>query len=389
MDSSSNTANTVVIHGLTLANFRNAESAQYTFGNGLVFITGNNGAGKTTILEAIGLSSFLRSFRFALDREMIRFGSSFYRVETGFSVGSARHRLSIAFGRNPEDLGAAPVKKYVFDGRTNARAAEIIGRIPTVVLSPDDLGIIAGDHAERRRFLDLLLSMLYPAYFAALQQYQRALRMRSQALKSRPDEGMLAAIDRELATAGVQILEKRRQFIPEFTAPFNENVTRISTGKDAWKIDYLGDTRGVKTLDDYMAMLRERRANDLRLRQTTAGIHRDRIFFLSDGSLRELQAAGETAALPDIRIVGSQGQKRTAALALKMAQFNYMQAKLGLRPVLLIDDVLNELDLGRRASFVDFLGNVGQVFFTTTDLVGMQDFLKNLHQTTPVQNIEL
>lgn len=379
----------VTIHGLGLANFRNAESAQYTFGTGLIFITGNNGAGKTTILEAIGLTSFLRSFRFALDREMIRFGSSFYRIETGFSVGSAKHRLSIAFGRNPEDPKGALVKKYMFDGRANTRAAEIIGRIPTVVLSPDDLRIIAGDHAERRRFLDLLLSMLYPAYFAALQQYQRALKMRSQALKSRPDEGMLAAIDRELATAGVQILEKRRQFIPEFTAPFNENVYRISAGKDAWKMDYHGDTRAVNSVDEYMVMLRERRANDLRLRQTTAGIHRDRIFFLADGSLRELQAAGGTASLPDIRTVGSQGQKRTAALALKMAQFNYMQAKLGMRPVLLIDDVLNELDLGRRASFVDFLGNVGQVFFTTTDLVGMQDFLKNLHQTTPVQNIEL
>lgn len=381
----------VTIHGLSLANFRNAETAQYTFGNGLIFITGNNGAGKTTILEAIGLTSFLRSFRFALDREMIRFGSSFYRIETGFSVGSAKHRMSIAFGRNPEDAKAALVKKYMFDGRANTRAAEIIGRIPTVVLSPDDLRIIAGDHAERRRFLDLLLSMLYPAYFGALQQYQRALKMRSQALKARPDEGMLAAIDRELATAGVQILEKRRQFIPEFSAPFKENVARISAGKDAWKIDYHGDTRAVTTVEDYMAMLRERRANDLRLRQTTAGIHRDRIFFLSDGSLRELQAAGNgtESALPDIRTVGSQGQKRTAALALKMAQFNYMQLKLGLRPVLLIDDVLNELDLGRRASFVDFLGNVGQVFFTTTDLLGMQDFLKNLHQTTPVQNIEL
>lgn len=381
----------VVIHGLALSSFRNAETAQYTFGNGLIFITGNNGAGKTTILEAIGLTSFLRSFRFALDREMIRFGATFYRIETGFSVGSTKHRLSIAFGRNAEDVASAPVKKYTFDGRTNTRAADVIGRIPTVVLSPDDLRIIAGDHAERRRFLDLLLSMLYPAYFTALQQYQRALKLRSQSLKARPDEGVLAAIDREIAAAGTHILQKRRQFIPEFTTPFNENISGISAGKDAWKIDYQGDTRAVNTVDDYMAMLRERRANDLRLRQTTAGIHRDRIFFLAGVSAHGVPAtfAEGTAPVPDIRTVGSQGQKRTAALALKMAQFNYMQAKLGLRPVLLIDDVLNELDLGRRASFVDFLGNVGQVFFTTTDLVGMQDFLKRLHQITPVQNIEL
>lgn len=381
----------VAIHGLSLVNFRNAEGVQYAFGGGLVFITGNNGAGKTTILEAIGLTSFLKSFRSALDREMIRFGTSFYRVEAGFSIGSQKHRIAIGFGRNPEDPKAAMVKKYTFDGRANTKAAEIIGRIPSVVLSPDDMRILSGDHAERRRFLDLLLSMLYPPYFAALQQYQRALRMRSQALKLRPDEGVLAAIDRELASAGVQILEKRRQFIPDFTAPFQENVARISAGKDAWQIGYQGETRAVNTADDYMAMLRERRTNDLRLRQTTAGIHRDRIFFLSAGNLHNLQASGNVteAAVPDIRTVGSQGQKRTAALALKMAQFSYMQLKLGLRPVLLIDDVLNELDLSRRASFVDFLGNVGQVFFTTTDLVGMQDFLKSLHQTTAVQNIEL
>jgi len=107
-------------------------------------------------------------------------------------------------------------------------------------------------------------------------------------------------------------------------------------------------------------------------------VHRDRLFFL-----------GPNGAEHDIKTVGSQGQKRTAALALKLAQFNYMQEKLGTRPVLLIDDVLNELDLTRRASFVDFLGGVGQVFFTTTDLIGMQDFLKGLGQSAPVQNIEL
>jgi DNA replication and repair protein RecF len=322
----------------------------------------------------------------ALDREMIRFGSCFYRIETSFSVGTAKHRLAIAFGRNPEDPKAELVKKYMFDGRVNVRAAEVIGRIPTVVLSPDDLRIIAGDHAERRRFLDLLLSMLYPAYFTALQRYQRALKMRSQTLRSRPDEGMLAAVDRELATAGIQILEKRRGFIPEFIAPFNDNVARFSTGKDAWTIEYLGETRGVSTLEDYLVMLRERRTHDLRLRQTTAGIHRDRIFFLA-GNLHPVHEGA--SALLDIRTVGSQGQKRTAALALKMAQFVYMQSKLKLRPVLLIDDVLNELDVQRRANFIDFLGNVGQVFFTTTDLAGLQDFLNVLHQTTPVQNIEL
>jgi len=369
----------------------------------LIFVTGNNGAGKTTILEALGLASFLKSFRFALDREMVRFGASFYRLEVGFSVDNDKHRIAIAYGRNPDDPKAALAKRYSLDGRTNEKAANIIGRIPAVVLSPDDMRIIAGDHSERRRFLDLLLSMLYPAYFSALQHYHRALKMRSQLLKSRPDESVLAAIDRELASSGVQILEKRRQFIPEFTAPFAANVAKISSEKDVWQIVYEGDTKKVSSIDDYMQMLRDHRANDLRLRQTTSGIHRDRVFFLAGGNIdlgRRSAIRGSAdgavsdgnriASVPhEIRTVGSQGQKRTAALALKMAQFTYMQGKLGRRPVLLIDDVLNELDLSRRASFIDFLGGVGQVFFTTTDLVGMQDFLKNLGQSAAVQNIEL
>jgi DNA replication and repair protein RecF len=387
----------IKINTLSLANFRNSEKASYTFSEGLVFITGLNGAGKTTILEAIGLTSFLKSFRFALDREMIRFGTSFYRAEVGFTAPTGNHRIAISFGRNPEDAKAPVVKKYSLDGRTNERAAAIIGRIPSVVLSPDDLRIVAGDHTERRRFIDLLLSMLYPGYFTALQNYQRALKMRSQLLKSRPDEAVLSAIDRELAGAGTEILLKRRQFIPEFSGPFASSVSKISLGKDSWQLEYQGETKQVETIADYMAMLKEHRANDLRLRQTTSGIHRDRLFFLTNDVASQTSApVGPNHASsapvdrgPDIRVVGSQGQKRTAALALKLAQFTYMQEKLGTRPVLLIDDVLNELDLTRRASFVDFLRDVGQVFFTTTDLIGMQDFLKDMGQAATVQNIEL
>jgi DNA replication and repair protein RecF len=311
---------------------------------------------------------------------MINFSATFYRIEATCKTGSLDHKIAISYGRNPDEAKAALVKKYALDGRANEKAANLIGRIPSVVLSPDDMRIIAGDHTERRRFLDLLLSMLYPAYFSALQHYHRALKMRSQVLKSRPDEAVLVAVDRELSAAGVQILTNRRQFIPEFATPFTENVAKISGGKDSWQIQYRGDTEAVTTIEDYMALLKSRRANDLRLRQTTAGIHRDRIFFLADGHSDR-----------DIRIVGSQGQKRTAALALKMAQFNYMRGKLNATPILLIDDILNELDLARRASFIDFLasGEPGQVFFTTTDLVGMQDELRNFEQLTGVQNIQL
>ncbi|MBS0619696.1 MAG: DNA replication and repair protein RecF [Spirochaetes bacterium] len=371
-----------MIKNLNLVNFRNYQKAAYTFSNGLIFITGDNGAGKTTILEAIGIVSFLKSFRLAHDKEMLRFDAPFYRIEAEYASLNESHSVAIAYGKNPEVTAAPAVKKYSFDGRVGEKAANIIGKVATVVLSPDDMNIIAGDHTERRRFLDLLLSMLYPAYFSALQHYHRALKLRSQALKARPDEGVLAAIDRELAGAGLIILERRREFIPEFATPFADAVAKISGARDEWCLAYRGDTERVASLDDYLSLLKDRRANDLRLKQTTAGIHRDRLYF---------HAGDGTSDNREIRMIGSQGQKRTAALALKMAQFAYMRARSQTTPILLIDDILNELDVLRRAQFIDFLGSaaIGQVFFTTTDLIGVQDFLGRLEKTSPIQNIEL
>jgi DNA replication and repair protein RecF len=257
----------------------------------------------------------------------------------------------------------------------------IIGRIPAVVLSPDDMRIIAGDHSERRRFLDLLLSMLYPAYFSALQHYHRALKMRSQLLKTRPDESVLAAIDRELASSGVQILEKRRQFIPNLRHLLLPMWRRFPLKKMSGKSCTKVTPKRSKTSTTTWQMLRDRRA-ERPAAQADHERHSPRPGLLSR------RAATQTGRFAT---VGSQGQKRTAALALKTAQFSYMRAKLGATPVLLIDDILNELDLSRRASFIDFLGggDVGQVFFTTTDLVGMQDFLTQMEKSAAVQNITL
>ncbi|MCS6971898.1 MAG: DNA replication and repair protein RecF [Leptospiraceae bacterium] len=374
---SSGSLGAAIAQELSLTNFRNQKSLRLKFSHGLIFLTGKNGSGKTSVLEAIGLISFLRSFRKATDRDMLCFGTPYYRIECSFSVHGTAQQAAIAFGRNSEDPRAATVKKYWLNGQ-EVKAAGLIGRLACVVLTPDDIGILDGEHSERRRFLDLLLSTLSPGYFSALQQYHRALKLRSQALQSRADEGVLGAIDRELASHGMEILNRRREFLPEFAEYFNHNVHKISSAKDNWQMCYRGTTDQLASIDDYLAMLRAQRAHDLRLRQTTCGVHRDRLYFFADGNAER-----------EIRSTASQGQKRTAALALRMAQYFYLGHKLRLRPVLLIDDVLNELDLNRRAAFIEFLRDTGQVFFTTTDLTGMQDFLAALGQDVAVQTISL
>ena len=369
------------IRRLRLQQFRNAQSADYQFQEGLIFITGANGSGKTTILEAIGLLSFLKSFRNGLDRDLIAFGASYYRVSAEFETHGTRHKIGIAYGRT--EPSAALAKVYDLDGARREKSANIIGKIATVVLSPDDLKIVAGEHQDRRKFFDLQLSLVFPLYYQSLQRYQKALQQRSTLLRQSRTAGvehepLWLAIDKELANAGFEILMRRREFFPFFETEFSRNLSKISREKDTWKIVYHGETRHVQSAADYLLMLQNARKNDLKLRQTTTGIHRDRVFFCQNGELQR-----------EIKLIASQGQKRSAVLAMKMAQYEHFVQKQTLKPILLIDDVLNELDLSRREGFIDFMRSAGQVFFTTTDLEGLKGYLGQLSAQMPVQEIRL
>ena len=355
---------------LELTGFRTYETLSVPLEAEAVFFIGQNGAGKTSILEAIGVASVLRSFRGGNDRDMIRFGNPFYSVTVDYSSAGKNSRQHVAFGRDPSLTQQKDARRMSLNGEKINRSSEFIGRLQTVFFSPDDIAIVDSGPAERRRFFDILLSSLFPGYYENLQNYQRTLKLRSALFKSnsKPDNVYLSSLDKELAKAGNVILGRRISFIKKFEPAFQKYVALISGSRDQWRIVYR-PTILAQDERNYFQELEKNRSKDLRLRQTTCGIHRDQIAFLPEpaGSFEEQN--------PDLSRIASQGQKRTAALALKMAQYELTREVRGERPVLLIDDVLNELDSTRRKHFIHFLHEIGQALITTTDVDSIAAYL--------------
>lgn len=359
-------ANANRIRQIELKNFRNYPELRLNLDKGLVFLTGDNGAGKTSILEAIFLLSYLRSFRFSSDKELVHWGNTFYSVKARCESYASSMELFLAYGITPGGEQKIPMRRLQVNRDKVQKVSAFLGKFKTVVFTPADIGIIENGPDERRRFLDMLLSAVYPSYLESLQRYTRTLRSRNVLLKgtNTKDLNFLSALDTELALYGSQLLKHRLDFMDIFEKPFTEYVKTISGGKDSWLTRYQATIPEGFTQEEYLKKLTAQRDKDFSLRQTTTGIHRDRLLFHSQpGNI-------------EIRLAASQGQKRTAALALKMAQFTITRKVSGQTPVLLVDDVLNELDQGRRAYFVEFLKDIGQAIFTTTDLSGMTDFLR-------------
>ena len=366
----------LAIKHISLRNFRTYLKLDLALEGNLVFFTGPNGIGKTTILEALNMASVLRSFRDGTEKDMIKWDHPHFTIDIEYSGPNGSHQVHIGYGR-PAD-GSPNQRSLKIDGNKVDRISKFIGRFQTVVFSPDDIDIIDTTPQERRRFVDMLLSTLYPSYLESLQEYRRILKSRSEFLKKSKDTAYLSAIDKELAKSGYHIYNMREKFLGEFQHPFSKYIQLISGGKDDWLISYRPSIKSPSNEEDYFNDLKKAWPNDFRLRQTTKGIHRDRYLF----------HPGERESL-DLQQVASQGQKRTVALALKMAQFDYTRAVTHETPILLIDDVLNELDVHRRTSFIEFLNEIGQALITTTDLAGIEEYVKQSRDAFKIEAFEV
>ncbi|HVV70727.1 MAG TPA: DNA replication/repair protein RecF [Verrucomicrobiae bacterium] len=329
---------------LRLRDFRNYTRLDVDFAPGFHLLLGDNAQGKTNILEAIYLVATLRSFRGVGGAQMVRHSQKGYFVGSQI-VSQGQHETKMYWSLRERSLA--------MDGRPVRKLSEYLGVLRAVVFCTEDLMLVKGPGRARRRFLDLLLSQTHPTYLPLLQRYAQALRSRNALLKQPAvDAAALESFSRELVSAGEELIRLRRELVPRFAPLAQSAYRRIAPGAEELKLVY---APSVKT--DFAVELAQSRLRERTYRSTILGPHRDELELL----LNE-RAAGQ---------FGSEGQKRTVVIALKMAQAEYLTHLHGAPPVLLIDDIMGELDLKRRSGLLPMLERAhqarGQVFMTATE----------------------
>jgi len=329
---------------LRLRDFRNYARLDVDFLPGFHVLLGDNAQGKTNILEAVYLMATLRSFRGVGGAQMIRHGAKGYFVG-GTVVGQGGNEIKMYW--------SARERKLALDGQPVKKLADYLGALRTVVFCTEDLQLIKGTARARRRFVDLLLAQTQPGYLSLLQRYLHSVRARNALLKQHSmDEAALESFSAELVKLGNEIIRARRDLLPKFSPLARLAYRRISNAAEELRIEYQPSVN-----HDFAVELAQSRARERSYRSTLVGPHRDDVQLL----LNETSAAQ----------FGSEGQKRTLAIALKMAQAEYFAGIHGSAPILLIDDVMGELDVKRRSGFLPLLEQArktsGQVFMTCTE----------------------
>ena len=329
---------------LRLLDFRNYARLDMDFPAGFHLILGENAQGKTNILEAIYLIATLRSFRGVGSAQMVRHGQKGYFVG-GKVTGQGEHEVKMYWSARERTLN--------LDGRPVRKLTDYLGVLRTVVFCTEDLQLVKGPARGRRRFMDLLLTQTHPAYLPLLQRYTQALRSRNALLKRAViDPEAIEGFSRELVSAGEEIIRLRNELGPSFSPLARLAHGRIAQGTEEMRIEYQPSVK-----QDFAVELAQSRQRERTYRSTLIGPHRDELQLL----------LGERPAAQ----FGSEGQKRTLAIALKIAQAEYLTAMHGAPPVLLIDDIMGELDVKRRRGVLPLLERAhqsrGQVFMTATE----------------------
>ena len=338
---------------LYLKNFRNYEDLELEFDPGLNLILGENGKGKTNILEGLFVMGLGRSFRTNSDREMIAFGR-----ETALSrakvISDDENETEIEITYSNEG------KLIKVDGVKLQRTVDLLEKVYIVVFSPDDLRIIKDGPDSRRRFMDRELCQIRPVYYSDLGSYKKVLKQRNMLFKQGcRDESLIAVFDESLADYGIRIIEERERFVSRIRDICASIHFEISSGEEKLGIEY--ETRFsaaegadlAEKKDIYKRKLEESRESDMQRGFTGFGPHKDDLKIEINGI--------------DTRQYGSQGQQRTAALSIKLAEIDLIKQETGCSAILLLDDVLSELDQRRQRYLIEAMRKV-QVFVTATEI---------------------
>lgn len=333
------------VRNLRLRNFRNYKEMETSFCSGLNVIYGQNGQGKTNIIEALFLCAAGKSHRTAHDVDLINTEADSFCIDLFFENGQGDRTMQFRYNQKKQkaiSVQEIPLRKI----------GELMGNFNAVIFSPEDLMMIKQGPALRRRFIDIALSQIKPSYFYELQQYNKTLLQRNALLKqikkNRDYMNTLEVWDQSLYQLGMEIIKQREQFLEEISILIEENHRFISGGKEQLVLKYAPSV----TRETYLTKLKQSTAGDIERESTSVGPHRDDYIYLLNGE--------------DLKIYGSQGQQRTAVLSSKLAELLIMEKDTGEKPVLLLDDVLSELDLERQKLLFEKIEEI-QTFVTCTD----------------------
>ncbi len=329
-----------------LQNFRNYENEQIAFAEKLNLIGGLNGSGKTNLLDAIHYLSFGKSYFTATDSTNVRYGQSFLRVEGSYDEPSTKVAVKLGRGRK---------KQLEWNGSTYEKLIEHVGKIPLMMVAPDDSALVKGPSEGRRRLFNMALSQLKRDYLLALLRYNKILKQRNALLKQHdssrpPEEALLLSYDAALSKEAAFIFEERKQLCADIEEHFHFYHQAITGGKEKVALAYKSSLQEEPLAS---SLLRER-SREIILQRTTQGVHKDELQF--------------TIEEHKLKRSGSQGQQKSYLLALKLALHRWIFKFTEQRPLLLLDDLFDKLDSERVKNLLRLLmqDDFGQVFITDT-----------------------
>ena len=324
------------IRSIKLENFRNFAHETFEFDEGINILAGHNAQGKTNCIEAIYFCSCLKSYRVLREEQLIRFGAEQASITLTYTVNGGEEELKILFQRGKP-------KEYRHNGLAVARLRDLLGCFQSVIFTPDHLNLIKEGPQKRRNFLDMALCSLDVKYTDYLLNYQKIMKNRNALLRQCKNNYAMAEMldvwDEKLAAAGAYIAAARQKYVAELSVYAKEYYSEIAKNSEKLKLIYLNQfTKDAVEEEEYARLFYERlrrmREQDIAMGQTMSGIHKDDILILLAGK--------------SMKFFASQGQIRSAVLAMKLAEAECITHRRGTEPVLLLDDILSELDANRQ-----------------------------------------
>jgi DNA replication and repair protein RecF len=347
---------------LALTNFKNYELDELEFSPKINCFVGNNGVGKTNILDAIHYLSLTKSFFNNIDSISIRHGEDYFIIQGTFVRDSEEDQIYCAFQKQKQKLLKRNGKEY-------QKLSDHVGRYPVVMISPADSALITEGSEDRRKFMNKIISQYSAVYLDSVLSYSKALQQRNKLLKDINSSGsndtdMLSIWDAQLVKYGTYVYNERNILVNELIPVFQEYYSLISSGKESVRLIYKSHLSD----DNFQEALLNSINKDRYLEYTTIGIHKDDLLLeMNDFSVKSL---------------GSQGQQKSYLVALKLAKFDYIKRKAGFPPILLLDDIFDKFDAERVEQIIRLVGNhrFGQIFITDTHQNRLQDILSS-HKT--------